>query len=505
VLAPPSNHLLGQYQFAIGYGPGDIEIAICPSPLADLALRAPDQGGESDSTTGETGFDLLRVLAGVPEGERNDQLFRAACSFRATNTTNKVTLQACRDAAGKCSPPFSTTVVQEIVNRVWKTYAAGGKKRRGSGVDPTAAALAGIILEAGNRFAQDVGKQLYVFENGVYRPTGDEFVAVKVKHILCQRGDQDKWSRKWGPEVAEFIRLDAPLLWEMPPLDTLNLANGLLDVKTRKLRSHDPDYLSPVQLPVNFDKNADCADWYKQIADTMPGDCWEMIWQIVAWLMLPIRHIQKAILLKGGGTGKSTLLSALIAFLGMENVCALQLQRLERDRFASARLVGKLANIFADLTSEHLETSSMFKTLTGTDFKVPAERKFKESFDFLNYARQIYSANQYPISEDATDPFSDRWYVIPMEQQLRGTSGEIPRSVLDARLANPTQLSGVLNRARRAARSRGARDYCNSVDAGGVRTISETDRPGLGMVRKEPRRRSEFLCAPGRGDKCVQP
>jgi putative DNA primase/helicase len=157
--------------------------------------------------------------------------------------------------------------------------------------------------------------------------------------------------------------------------------------------------------------------------------------------------IQKAILLEGeGGNGKSTFLRAVIAFLGRHNVASLSLQKLEADRFAAARLVGKLANICPDLPSEHLTGTSMFKAITGGDI-ITAEYRYHDSFEFIPFARLVFSANHLPRSSDGSPAFFDRWIVIPFRQSFRGTTEEIPRGVLDARLADPQELSGVLNKA----------------------------------------------------------
>lgn len=164
--------------------------------------------------------------------------------------------------------------------------------------------------------------------------------------------------------------------------------------------------------------------------------------------MVPYAALQKALLLLGpGGTGRSTFLIALFNLLGgHRNVSTLTLQRIENDRFAAARLVGKLANICADLPSTHLESSSVFKSITGGD-PIVAEYKFKDSFDFVTFAHLIFSPNQPPRSQDATKAFFQRWYVLPFVNVFRDTAKEIRRSELDARLAAPSELSGVLNKA----------------------------------------------------------
>jgi P4 family phage/plasmid primase-like protien len=307
------------------------------------------------------------------------------------------------------------------------------------------ARLAAAIQEK-HFFARDTGGGLYIFANGVYRPGGDKAVLRAVKHLMVEK-DMEAWTSHRADEVVKFIAVDAPELWERPPLDVVNVTNGLLNVTTRELRQHDPGFLSPIQLPVAFDLSATCPAWEKFIADVFPADARTMPWEWVAWLMLPNVSIQKAVLLLGeGANGKSTFLTAIVTFLGPRNVTAISLHRLEADRFSTARLVGKLANICADLPSEHLAGTSVFKALTGKEGQIEAERKFQEGFEFNPYARLIFSANHPPRSADATYAFYRRWLAVPFTRTFEGKEA-LSRSELDARLADPKELSGVLNKA----------------------------------------------------------
>lgn len=150
-------------------------------------------------------------------------------------------------------------------------------------------------------------------------------------------------------------------------------------------------------------------------------------------------------LLGEGSNGKSTTLRGLEAFVGSENIAGFSLHKLESNRFAPAGLVGKLANICPDLPSAHLSETSAFKAITGGD-RLNAERKFGESFEFSPYCRLIFSANQVPRSGDASHAFFRRWRVVPFDRTFEPDE-QIPREVLDARLSDPQELSGVLNRA----------------------------------------------------------
>lgn len=226
----------------------------------------------------------------------------------------------------------------------------------------------------------------------------------------------------------------------------MNLENGLFDVNTRTLLPHSEDHLTAVQLPVRYDPAADAAVWLEFARETLPKDTQEILGQIAAWTMTPETSIQKAIALTGeGSNGKSAFLAGLRAFLGGRNVCAISLHELETHRFAAARLLGKLTNICPDLPGHKLASTAMFKALTGGDL-IQGEHKYRNAFEFRPHAKLIYSANQLPASDDPTHAFARRWLIVPFEKTFDpGSAATLPRAVLDAKLAAPEALSGLLN------------------------------------------------------------
>lgn len=321
------------------------------------------------------------------------------------------------------------------------TDAPGGR-RDGHEVISTAR-LAEAILER-DVFAVDEGLSLYWFDGGCYAPRGERRIKARVKHLMNDLGYSTKWTSRKQEEVAEYVRVDAPRLEPVPPPDTLNCENGLLDLKTAELRPHSPDFLSPIQLPVVYDPRACCSAWLRFVEQTFPGDCQDLPWELAAWLMAADTSIQKAVLLLGeGSNGKSAFLAALTAFLGRHNCANVSLHKLESDRFAAARLVGKLANICPDLPAAHLVGTSVFKAITGGD-SLDAERKYGEGFSFTPYSRLIFSANHPPQSPDASHAFFRRWLCVPFTRTFEGKTAR-PRGELDAELADPIELSGVLN------------------------------------------------------------
>lgn len=302
-------------------------------------------------------------------------------------------------------------------------------------------------------FAIDAGGSLYVYKNGVYVSDGKRHIEARVKSLANERNQTKVWSSHLGREIATYISTGAQELQEKPPLNIINVKNGLLyvDLETGEhhLELHTPTHLSTIQLPVEFDEHATADEWIKFIETTFPDDAKDLAWQIIAWLMIPYTSLQLAILLVGeGSNGKSALLTAIKSFLGRKNVSNMTLQKIENERFAVANLFGKLANLCPDLPSTKLINSSMFKSIVGGD-EIIGEHKNERQFEFIPFARLVFAANHLPESNDTSYAFFRRFLVVPFTRTIV-ESEQIPREILDARLADPRQLSGVLNQALKA-------------------------------------------------------
>lgn len=452
VVAPPSVHLSGRRYEWDGLAEfADMPVLPAPDWLLELMNGKP-------ANNKKPRFELPAEIA---EGERNETLHRYACSLRGKG--NGLDMPEIVEAVlavnrSRCKPPLEEAEVEKLVESACRHEKGNGRFSSEDDERLSTNRLADMIT-ADSHFAVDSGAKLYVFQGGVYKPTGETYVKRRVKSILSALNVPQQWTSRKAEEVVKYIAVDAPELWDRPDANVVNVENGLLDVRTRVLAPHSPRFLSPVQIPVKYDPTARCPAWDKFIAEVFPEDTEAIAWEIPAWLMTPDTSIQKAILLTGdGANGKSTYLRAVLAFIGKHNASALSLHKLENDRFSAARLVGRLANICPDLPTTDLVSTSVFKAITGGD-PLMAEYKFKDSFEFIPYARLIFSANHPPKSQDASPAFFRRWLVVPFERTFAdGAPGTIPRDQLDASLADPAELSGVLNKALQAIaaiRSRG--------------------------------------------------
>ncbi len=309
---------------------------------------------------------------------------------------------------------------------------------------PTSNIARAITLH--NSFALDRGGRMHFYSKGVYIPEGEDFVKKGCLAFLEEEDRSNEWTSRKGREVLEWIRLKSGQLLETPRSDVLNVQNGLVNLATGKLQAHTPYYLSKVQIPVSFDPKAECPEWDAFIHQVLPG-CEDLFWEIVGYVLVPDSQAQKILLLYGpGGNGKSTLLRALESLLGRENVSNKTLEDLASNRFASADLYGKLANICGEVPAAPIKDSGQLKQLTGGD-EISAEFKFKNPFKFRNFAKLIFSANELPKFNDSSDGLWDRLLIVPMEKRLRFSESERSQSEILAALAQPDELSGALNKA----------------------------------------------------------
>ncbi|NPV73759.1 MAG: AAA family ATPase [Pelotomaculum sp.] len=129
VVAPGSVHASGKkYEWVDGLSPADMpEPAEAPAWLVEL-LKRP--GGNSSSK-----IDPVRVLAGVPEGQRDVTLFRYACRLRTQGLTREEALRLVLEAARNCTPPFPEREARLKVEQAWKYPEGGGNPKGVSATD----------------------------------------------------------------------------------------------------------------------------------------------------------------------------------------------------------------------------------------------------------------------------------------------------------------------------------------------------------------------------------
>lgn len=282
--------------------------------------------------------------------------------------------------------------------------------------------------------ACDVGEILYTYQDGVWNPDADNTIR---RWLFTLVGNAYKPAQ--ASTVLEILRAREPHIDDSPQDQYLNLPNGLLDWRTGVLTDHTPAVPSTVRIPVAWDPAARCPEIQAWMANVFPADCQEMVEEVIGLCLLDANPFHKAILLSGSGrNGKGTFVRLLTRLLGTDNVCSVNPQTLDRDRFAAAELRGKLANLAGDVDARRFVGTEMFKQVTGGD-RLKAERKYGQPFYFTSRALMIAAFNEMPSTSDLSEGYFSRWVILPMTGYFpAGTADE----TIEERMA--LELPGLL-------------------------------------------------------------
>jgi putative DNA primase/helicase len=260
-------------------------------------------------------------------------------------------------------------------------------------------------------------EQYYVYKDGVYTAASDLEARRMTRSFM-------------NPRYTVLANItDAEGQWRMLAMRPLreinanpyivNVRNGLYNVLDGGFAPHTPEHLSTVQLNVRYTPGATCPRFTKFLEESLGADEIPLVQEMLGYFLIPVNKAQKSFVIVGEpGAGKSKLLLTLNEILlGQENVSNIPWQGLS-ERFKTAELFGKLANIFADLPTKNIDDNGIFKALVGEDF-LTAERKNKDPFTFQPYARLLFSCNAIPRNYgDKSEGFYRRLIIIRFSQPV---------------------------------------------------------------------------------------
>ena len=262
------------------------------------------------------------------------------------------------------------------------------------------------------------GESFLIYKEGVYDISGEkEAGKIIMEYMLpnyCTMSSLRDCREQW--EI--MISVDFESFNKNPYV--VNLKNGLLDIRDWEFKEHTPTYLSTVQLNVRYNPKADCPQFKGFLREVLDFRLIPLVQEIVGYLLTSNTSAQKAFVFLGPArTGKSTLLWVIeYLLLGRKNVSNIPWQDIG-EKFKTAELLGKLANIFSDLPSKAIEDTGIFKVVTGEDYLM-AEKKNKNPFKFKPFSRLVFSCNELPRNYvDRTEGFYRRIIIVPFTKQIQ--------------------------------------------------------------------------------------
>jgi P4 family phage/plasmid primase-like protien len=280
--------------------------------------------------------------------------------------------------------------------------------------------------------------EILLYENGVYKFEGD----ILLGSMIQQLGGPQTTNTVVLEVLGQIRRLTATdfLDFDKDPY-RISVKNGILNLNTGHLEPHDPEFLTVIQIPVDFKPGADCPEIKKFMTEIVKDKDMALMEEMAGYCLLRAHNIHKGFLLLGEGrNGKSTWVNLLAALVSLENTSQVPLQHLGR-KFKTSELKGKLINFYTDLPDLTVAVTDAFKIVTSGD-PMTIEEKYKAPQKMINYSKQVFSANALPKCLDETYGFFSRLILIDFPNRFEGDNAD---PFLLKKLTTPEELSGFLN------------------------------------------------------------
>lgn len=297
-----------------------------------------------------------------------------------------------------------------VKNAKGKLGRAPSRKPESPYFDKRGGLMARTTAEAvldGQPAALAPGPLIALYRDGVFRVDLGKAPVYDVVQRLLGEEYRPNWRATVEESLTGILYAQGLMLPERAPEPLLNLANGMLDLRTGELKPWSPSYLSRVQLPIAWDPEAVAPHYEAWLAESCPGQTDDLEESVSAMLDQSLTPPKAVFLFGPSRSGKSTILRIMQAVAGAANVSAVSLHQLEDDRFAVANLYGKVLNSCADLSASHLSDTSKFKQATGGD-PLHANRKYGPEFTFTNTALFAFSANKIPTVSESSRAYLER-------------------------------------------------------------------------------------------------
>lgn len=281
-----------------------------------------------------------------------------------------------------------------------------------------------FLFEKFARFLKDnnhvimINDQLHIYHNGVYVSARKYIEAQMIELIPMLRKAQRH-------EVLDYLELIAENK-QMSEARYIAFTNGVYDIVTDTLMPFSADLIITNQIPWAYNPNA-----YSEVTDITLNriscndkDIRMLLEECVGACMYRSALLAggKTFILTGGkSNGKSTFLDMIKKMLGDGNIAALDLKEIS-ERFNTAMISGKLANIGDDIADDFLQGSqvSIFKKIV-TGNRIKGEWKGKDPFEFNPFCKLLFSANDIPRMKDKTGAVQRRLVIIPFNAVFKKT------------------------------------------------------------------------------------
>ena len=257
-----------------------------------------------------------------------------------------------------------------------------------------------------------INGRLHIYKDGIYVDAAEEIEAAMIENI-------PGLNRSRRAEVMSYLDILVRENSRIAGAEYIAFKNGVFNIHTKEMLPFSPDLVMLNKINHDYNPNAECEIVDKTLDKLAVGDkdIVNLLEEAVGYCFFRRNELRKSFMLTGDKkNGKSTFLAMVKELLGDENTAALDLKELG-DRFSSASLFGKLANIGDDIGDEFIANPAIFKKIVSGD-RIRGEFKGQKEFFFDPYCKLFFSANNIPRIKDKSGAVIDRLIIIPFNAKF---------------------------------------------------------------------------------------
>jgi putative DNA primase/helicase len=183
--------------------------------------------------------------------------------------------------------------------------------------------------------------------------------------------------------------------------NVLVLNNVAIIPATREVMQFSPKHYTQSKTNIYYDLKATCPNFMAFLNDTFKGDDADrdakirLLQEYFGLSLTNNTSFQQMLILYGkGSNGKSIILQLVALLVGDGNVSHIALKEFG-NRFALAKLNGKLVNIDSDICHDAMRSEGRFKAVVSSD-EITVENKFEAPFKFKPVVKLWVAANILP-------------------------------------------------------------------------------------------------------------
>jgi putative DNA primase/helicase len=206
----------------------------------------------------------------------------------------------------------------------------------------------------------------------------------------------------------------------------LNCENGILDLRTGRLRPHNRDDMMTYLAPTVYDAEADMTDWIEFVEWACQGDQEQVRWLQIMLGQALIGKVETHTMLffyGPGANGKTQLTDAIGLTIGdygasapVELITARGKDQLHTESMASIR--GRRFIVCPEPEKNAHWNDGRLKRLTGGDV-VKARHLYGREFEFKPQCLLVVHGNHQPEIRDITGGFQRRIRLVPFEAVIQ--------------------------------------------------------------------------------------